>query len=238
MEKGKLYLIPTTLGENSIYTIPDYVKKIIHSIDEFIVENEKSARHYLKASGIKKPLQEIILHPLNKRIAATELDGYLSSIFNGKNMGVLSEAGCPSVADPGAEIVKIAHQKYIKVIPLTGPNSILLALMASGMNGQHFTFHGYLPIDKQHRRKKIKELEQQSMRENRTEIFMETPFRNNQLLEDILSICHPTTLLCLAANLTLPYEYIHTRKISEWKNNIPDLNKQPSIFLIYSNVSL
>lgn len=230
---GKIYLIPTTLGENSIHTIPEYVKQIIFSIDELIVENEKTARHFLKEVGIKKSLQEIILHPLNKRTEEKDLESYLKNIFSGKNIGIISEAGCPAVADPGAEIVRIAHRKNIQVVPLVGANSILLALMASGMNGQNFVFHGYLPIDKNERRKKIKELEQKSARENQTQLFMETPFRNQQLLQDIVDSCSANTLLCIATDLMLATEFVQTKSISQWKNSLPEINKRPTIFLIY-----
>lgn len=233
MNKGKIYLIPTTLGENSIFTIPEYVKTIIFSMDEFIVENEKSARQYLKAIGMKKPMHEIILNPLNKRTHEKDFEKYIANIFLGKSIGIISEAGCPSVADPGSEIVRIAHQKNIQVVPLIGPNSILLALMASGMNGQNFAFNGYLPIDKNERKNKLKELENKSLKENQTQIFMETPFRNRQILEDIISACQANTLLCLACDITLPTEFIQTKTIREWKNNLPDLHKRPAIFLIY-----
>src|SRR3954464_2020660 len=200
--KGILYLIPTTLGDTAetADVIPVKITSIINQIDEYIVENEKSARHYLKKVGIQKPLQEVILHPLNQHTPLQEISGYLKAIEEGKNIGVISEAGCPGVADPGAEVVAIAHERNIKVIPLVGPSSILLSLMASGFNGQSFTFHGYLPIDKLQRANKIKELEALSERHNQTQLFIETPFRNNPMLEEILKSCNPQTRLCIACN--------------------------------------
>src|ERR1019366_1312990 len=190
-DKGILYLIPTTLGDTTetADVIPVKINEIINTIDEYIVENEKSARHYLKKIGIKKSLQEIILHPLNQHTEAKEMSGYLNSIALGKNIGIISEAGCPGIADPGAEVVKVAHQKNIKVVPLVGPSSLLLALMASGFNGQNFTFNGYLPKERSERIKKIKELEKLAQQKNQTQLFIETPYRNMHLLEDILANC-------------------------------------------------
>ena len=235
IEKGKLYLIPTTLGDTSetADVMPTSVNQIINTIDEYIVENEKSARHYLKKMGIKKPLQEIILHPLNQHTKANEIESYLNSIVQGKNIGILSEAGCPAIADPGSEVVKIAQRKNIQVIPLVGPSSILLALMASGFNGQSFTFNGYLPKERSERITKIKDLERIAQRKNQTQIFIETPYRNMHLLEDIVASCEGTTLLCIACDITLPTEYIKTKSINEWKKQLPDINKKPAIFLIY-----
>lgn len=234
-EKGILYLIPTTLGDTAetADVIPVKVNAIIDTIDEYIVENEKSARHYLKKVGIKKPLQEIILHPLNQHTEAKDLSTYLNSIALGKNIGIISEAGCPGVADPGAEVVKQAHYRNIKVVPLVGPSSILLALMASGFNGQSFTFNGYLPKERGERIKKIKELEKLAQQKDQTQLFIETPYRNTHLLDDILTTCDGKTLLCIACDITLPTEFIKTKSVSEWKKQIPDINKRPAIFLIY-----
>lgn len=232
--KGTLYLIPTTLGDTAetADVIPMKVNSIINQIDEYIVENEKSARHYLKKAGIQKPLQELILHPLNQHTAPHEISGYLKSIGEGKNIGVISEAGCPGVADPGAEVVAIAHERNIKVVPLVGPSSILLSLMASGFNGQSFTFHGYLPKERTERIKKLKELEKAANRKQ-TQLFIETPYRNTHLLEDIVSTCESNTLLCIACDITLPSEFIKTKRVSEWKKQLPDINKKPTIFLMY-----
>lgn len=233
--KGILYLIPTTLGETAetAEVIPTKINLLINTIDEYIVENEKTARHYLKKLGIKKPLQEIVLHALNQHTAPQEISGFLNSINEGKNIGVISEAGCPGVADPGSEVVRLAHLNNIRVIPLVGPSSILLALMASGFNGQSFAFNGYLPKERGDRIKKIKELEKLVYNKSQTQLFIETPYRNTHLLEDILSNCEAKTRLCVACDITLPTEYIKTKSIGEWKKQIPDIAKRPTLFLIY-----
>ena len=234
-EKGILYLIPTTLGDTSetADVIPVKINQIINTIDEYIVENEKTARHYLKKIGIKKPLQEIILHPLNQHTGSVDLSSYLKSISIGKNIGVISEAGCPGVADPGSEVVRLAHANNIKVVPLVGPSSILLALMASGFNGQSFTFNGYLPKERSERIKKIKELEKIAVQKSQTQLFIETPYRNMHILDDVLSNCEGKTRLCIACDITLPTEFIKTKSIGEWKKQIPYIAKRPTIFLIY-----
>ncbi len=235
IEKGVLYLIPTTLGNTSETTdvIPFKVNQVINTIDEYIVENEKTARRYLKQIGIKKPLHEIILHPLNQHSESTNVTGYLKSISLGKNIGIISDAGCPGIADPGAEIVKIAHANNIKVVPLVGPSSILLALMASGFNGQNFTFNGYLPKERSERIKKIKELEKTALQKKQTQLFIETPYRNMHILDDILSNCDGKTKLCIACDITLSTEFIKTKSINEWKKQMPDIAKRPTLFLIY-----
>ncbi|MBL7888569.1 MAG: SAM-dependent methyltransferase [Bacteroidia bacterium] len=235
MNKGKLYLIPTTLGDTgeTADVIPLKVNELINKIDEYIVENEKSARHYLKKIGIKKPLQEIVLHPLNQHTQAHEISSYLNSIQQGKDIGVISEAGCPGVADPGADVVKLAHEKNIDVIPLVGPSSILLSLMASGFNGQNFAFNGYLPKERSERIKKIKDLEMLVYKRKQTQMFIETPYRNMHILEDILNSCENKTKLCIACDITLPTEFIKTKSVFDWKKQLPDINKRPTIFLIY-----
>ncbi len=232
---GILYLIPTTLGDTAetADVLPIKVNQLINTIDEYIVENEKSARHYLKKMGIQKPLQEIILHPLNQHTERTDVAGYLTNIANGKNIGIISEAGCPGVADPGADVVKIAHEKGIQVCPLVGPSSILLALMASGFNGQNFAFNGYLPKERNERIKKIKELEKLAQQKSQTQLFIETPYRNTHLLDDVLAVCETNTLLCIACDVTLPTEFIKTKTIASWKKQVPDIAKRPAIFLIY-----
>ena len=233
MNTGTLYLIPCTLGETQIdAVIPFYVQQVLNNIDEYIVEDVRSARRYLKKVGIIKSLDDIIFHCLNKHSKAEEVSYYLSNIAFGKNIGIISEAGCPGIADPGAEIVKIAHQNNIKVVPLVGPSSILLALMASGLNGQVFQFHGYLPKDRNERIKKIKELEKAAIQKSETQIFIETPFRNLHLFEDIINTCHSSLLLCIGCDITLPGEFIKTKSILEWKNKLPEINKRPAIFLI------
>ena len=233
--KGTLYLIPTTLGDTAetADVIPVKVNHIINTIDEYIVENERSARHYLKKVGINKPLQEIILHPLDQHTSIQEISTYLNSISEGKNIGIISEAGCPGIADPGADVVKQAHEKNIKVVPLVGPSSIFLALMASGFNGQNFAFNGYLPKERVDRIKKIKELEKLAQQKHQTQLFIETPYRNDHMLEDILAACDGSTKLCIACDITLPTEFIQTKTVGAWKKQIPDINKRPAIFLIY-----
>jgi 16S rRNA (cytidine1402-2'-O)-methyltransferase len=233
--KGTLYLIPVTLGDTSetADVLPVKVNQVINTIDEYIVENEKSARQFLKKMGLQKPLQQMILHPLNQHTEVSEISGYMKSLLEGRNMGVISEAGCPGIADPGADVVKLAHQKDIRVVPLVGPSSILLALMASGFNGQSFAFNGYLPKERGDRIKKIKELERTAQQKSQTQIFIETPYRNMHLLEDILSACDHQTKLCIACDITLDTEFIRTKNISEWKKQLPDLAKKPAIFIIY-----
>ena len=230
--KGSLYLIPATLGEGSVKVIPEYVKASVAQLREFIVENEKSARRYLRSIGYKEDFDQVTLHSLGKHTNPEEIYHYLDNAEKGVNIGLISEAGAPGVADPGAEIVLLAHRKKIKVIPLVGPSSILLALMASGLNGQNFAFHGYLPIDSKERGRALKQLEVRSLQESQTQIFMEAPYRNNKLLDDILKNCHEETLLCVAANITLPNEFIKTDNINNWKKSKPDLHKKPCIFLI------
>jgi len=234
--KGTLYLIPTTLGVEAEISesLPSHIEKIINEIDDYIVENEKSARHFLKKMGIKKSLNDISLYVLNTQTTPEIFSSYLNAIESGKNMGIISEAGCPCIADPGAVMVKLAHQKKIKVVPLTGPSSILLALMASGFNGQNFTFHGYLPKEKNDRVRKIKELEKNIFQKQQTQIFIETPYRNQHLLEDILASCASNTLLCVACDITLPSEMIITQRIAEWQKKLPDIHKRPTIFLLYN----
>ncbi len=232
--KGKLYLIPATLGDSKIEAvIPESVKNIVNSINHYIVENQRTARRYLKKLGIKTPIDKLTFYTLNKHTLPDEINNFLQPVFQGRNVGIISEAGCPGIADPGSEIVKLAHQKNIRVIPLTGPSSIFLALMASGMNGQNFAFVGYLPIKKDEKLKRIRFLENRSFAENQTQIFIEAPYRNQHLLNDILKTCQSNTLLCLSVNITLEKEFIQTKTISEWKKNIPDINKMPAIFLLH-----
>jgi len=232
--KGTLYLIPTTLGDTAetADVLPVKINKLINTIDEYIVENEKTARHYLKKMGIQKPLQEIILHSLNQHTQPHEISAYLDAIATGKDIGVISEAGCPGVADPGADVVKLAHEKNITVVPLVGPSSILMSLMASGFNGQNFAFNGYLPKERSDRIKKIKDLELLALKKNQTQLFIETPYRNMHLLEDLLAQCGKQTKLCIACDISLPTEFIKTKSVSEWKKQLPDIAKRPTIFLI------
>lgn len=227
-----LYLIPSSLGHNNLsMTLPPGVAEIINSLDEFIVENIKSAAGFLKNAGYKRPLQQVTFSVLNVNSKDREIGHYLDTCVRGGDVGLISEAGCPCVGDPGAKIVTIAHEKGVKVVPLTGPCSFVLALMASGLNGQRFTFHGYLPIDKDEKRKALRFLEE-SATEGVTQIFMETPYRNSQMLQDILATCKPDVLLCVAVDLTLPTEQIVTKRVGEWRNVKMDLNKRPAVFLL------
>ncbi|OFX20122.1 MAG: SAM-dependent methyltransferase [Bacteroidetes bacterium GWA2_31_9b] len=233
---GKIYLIPTTLGESPIENvIPKYVVDIINKTNHYIVENVKTARRYLIKAGIKTKIDDLTFYELNKHSSSEQYVSYLNPIKENLNIGIISEAGTPGVADPGADIVAIAHEMNIPVIPLVGPSSILLSVMASGLNGQSFAFVGYLPINKSERIKKIRDLERRSQIENQTQLFIETPYRNNHLLEDLLTSCHPETMLCIASEITLDTEFIKTKMIKEWKSKIPDLNKKPTIFLIKKN---
>ncbi|WP_438972918.1 SAM-dependent methyltransferase [Polaribacter sp.] len=230
---GNLYLIPTTLGETEpLEVMPLSVKKVIEQIDYFIVENEKSARRFIKKIAPKKQQPKLILKLLDKYAIETETQTYLDVCKEGIHVGLLSEAGVPAIADPGANIVKLAHQKNIKVVPLVGPSSILMAMMSSGMNGQNFAFNGYLPIDKGERKKALKNLEKLSLDKNQSQIFIETPYRNEKMFLDLKSTLSSNTSLCIAADITLPTEYIKTYTIKDWKHQKPDLHKKPAIFII------
>lgn len=235
-DKGDLYLIPTTLGDNEpLEVLPLFVKKIIEDLDWFIVENEKSARRYIKRITPKKSQPDLNLLKLDKYADSIEVRGYLDICEKGESIGLLSEAGVPAIADPGAEIVKMAHEKGIRVIPLVGPSSIIMAMMASGLNGQNFAFNGYLPIDTAERRKMIKSLERLSKEKDQTQIFIETPYRNDKMFADLKSTLTPAAKLCIACDITLANEYIRTYTISEWKSKQPDLNKRPAIFIIHKD---
>jgi 16S rRNA (cytidine1402-2'-O)-methyltransferase len=231
--EGQLYLIPCTLGDYAPFTVlPAPVLEIIKSIDTFIVENAKSARAFLKSCEITIPQNQLVIFEIDKHDPKQDIAVFLKPLLEGKNAGLLSEAGVPAVADPGASIVKRAHKLGIKVVPLTGPSSLLLALMASGMDGQRFCFHGYLPIDRSERAKVLIRLEKEAMQYSQTQLFIETPYRNNQLLKDICDTLNPETRLCVAVNLTTEQESVITRSIREWKKQLPDLNKKPAVFLI------
>lgn len=231
---AKLYLLPTTLGESSIdYVIPREVTTILKNTTCFIVENLRTARRYIKRVDPNFDIDASTFFILNKHSKVEEYSSFLSPCLNGIQTAILSEAGCPCIADPGALIVEQAHKKNIEVIPLVGPSSILLSLMASGFNGQNFAFHGYLPY-KENRIETIKQLEKESRNINRTQIFIETPFRNNALLEDLLKTCHPKTKICIAVNISTKEEYISTKTCEQWKLQLVDLNKKPAIFLLYA----
>jgi len=233
--KGTLYLIPNTLGNpDTESTIPAAINHRIDKIPVFIVENLRNARRYLKSLNREIDIDGLTFHELNEHTSEAEIPAFLDQAVKGADTAVISEAGVPGVADPGAAVVRIAHQKGIKVVPLTGPSSILLSLMASGLNGQAFTFHGYLPVKRPERIRKIKEIEQVCQRKGETQMFIEAPYRNDGLLTDILEHCGPETLLCIAADLTMVTEFIQTRPVHAWKKNKPPLHKRPVIFLLGS----
>lgn len=235
MALGVLYLIPVPLADQAAHaSFTPFLKETINQIQEYIVENSKVARRFLKEAGLATPQKDLILHDYGKHIRekANPID-FFKGLMQGKDVGLMSDAGCPGIADPGAEIIAMAHKKGIKVVPLVGPNSIILALMASGFNGQSFTFHGYIPIDKSERSKKIKTMEATAKKLKQTQIFIETPFRNNQLLSEILKTCSDDTLLCVASNLTAADEAILSQPVAKWKKTKVDLHKKPAIFLLF-----
>lgn len=232
--QASLYLIPVTLGETSIeQVLPTYNKEIILQIKYFIVENIRSARRFLKKVDSNINIDELTFYELNKHTKPEDIENYLNPMVNGFHVGIISEAGCPAIADPGSDIVAIAQKKNYKVVPLVGPSSILLSLMASGFNGQGFAFHGYLPIDGTERIRKIKQLENLIHHEHQTQIFIETPYRNQKLVEDIIKHCTPSTKLCIAMNITCENEYIRTLSVKQWAKQLPDMAKQLCIFLLY-----
>jgi 16S rRNA (cytidine1402-2'-O)-methyltransferase len=231
-QTGTLFLIPSEISDASVSsTMPDDVTKLISTLEEFIVEDERTARRFLKKAGYAKSLDSLILHTLNKHTDTLDIPGFIDSLLKGKDVGLLSEAGCPCVADPGAMVVGLAHEHAITVKPLVGPSSILLALMASGFNGQHFIFHGYIPVEKSGRIKKIREMEAKA-KQGQTQIFMETPYRNMALIQDILHHSQSGTMLCIASELSGKDEKIISASIEEWKKIKYDFNKKPAIFLL------
>lgn len=230
---GKLYLIPTTLGEVAPDDVlPQTVKRAIDFINDYVVENEKTARKFIKSINPEKVQANLRINVLNKHTEISEHNAMIQPCLEGRNVGLMSEAGCPGVADPGAVIVKLAHERGIQVVPLVGPSSILLALMGSGMNGQSFAFNGYLPIDKSEKKSALKNLERLSFEKNQAQLFIETPYRNNKLLEDILQSLQNSTRLCIATDITLPTEFIKTLSINDWKKTKVDLHNRPTIFII------
>jgi 16S rRNA (cytidine1402-2'-O)-methyltransferase len=233
MKAGILYLIPAPLGLGDItWAIPPAVRQCVAGLGHFIVEHPKTARQFLKQIGCALPIQTIKMEVLDEHTRATEYEKLLAPVLTGNDTGLLSEAGCPAIADPGAGLVRLAHQKNIRIRPLVGPSSILLALMASGLNGQRFVFHGYLPVEPDRRAKKLVQLEKDSIARDQTQIFIETPYRNQKLLESILHACRGDTILSVASNLTLAGEYISTRTVSDWKQALPHIHNQPAVFLL------
>lgn len=233
MHSGKVYLIPTVLHEDALETIPNYILDAVKQCEAFFVENDKTARRFLKKiwkEMIIDDYQWFIIHKAEEDVKKQ----FLNILQSGKNIGIISEAGCPGVADPGQILIMAAQQANIAVKPLVGPNSILLALMASGMNGQCFQFHGYLPIDTIERKKKLKELESDSLKNNCTQLFIETPYRNNQVIKDLLQACRDETRICIAVDITAPSETIRTKTIKKWKQEIPDIHKRLAIFLLHA----
>jgi len=237
MPETALYLIPVTLGDNPpANVLPSLNFEIISGLNEFIVEDVRSARRFLRKAGFTKNFDEVTFHVLDKHTSKIEIPTFINSLKEGKPVGLLSEAGTPCVADPGSEIVKMCQSLKIKIIPLVGPSSIILALMASGFNGQQFIFHGYLPVDKEARNRRIREIENMAHRENYTQIFIETPYRNNQLFEALLATCQDKTMICVASNLTTAEEFIATKTVAAWKKATVDLNKKPTVFLLFHSL--
>lgn len=232
-----LYLIPVPLGDTPVeQVLPQYNADIIRGIRYFIVEEIRTARRFLKKVDRSIEIDSLTFFPLDKHTRESHPEGlahYLDPLERGESIGVISEAGCPAVADPGADIVAMAQRRNLRVVPLVGPSSILMSVMASGFNGQSFAFHGYLPIDTAERHKRLKQLEQRAYNEDQTQLFIETPYRNNKLAEDILSVCRPQTRLCIASEITCPSESIATKTCAQWKGKLPDMSKRPTIFLIY-----
>jgi 16S rRNA (cytidine1402-2'-O)-methyltransferase len=229
---GRIYLIPVTLGgDDFLRVIPEKVIGLTRQLRYFIVEDIRSARRFLRLIDKEFPINDSVFFELNEHTGESDITNYLEPIFNGSDIGVLSEAGLPGIADPGAGIIAMAHQKGITVTPLSGPSSILLALISSGLNGQNFSFNGYLPVKPAERSAKLRELEKKAG-EGYAQIFMETPYRNQKMLESIITTCHSNTLLCIAADITLPTESIRTMKISEWKRDLPLLNDKLVVFVM------
>ena len=230
---GVLFLVPSTLGDTDpAQVLPGAVLDTIRGLSGFIAEEAKTARAFLKRVGIERPLAEVRIETLNEHTPAEQLPALLQPALRGERIGLLSEAGYPAIADPGTGLIALAHEHGIRVVPLTGPSSLLLALAASGLNGQSFAFHGYLPVDAAARSERVRQLEARSRTDQSAQIFIETPYRNNQLLAALLQTCEPDTRLCLATEITLPTESIRTRTIGAWKSAPPDLNRRPTVFVL------
>ncbi len=231
--KGKLYLIPSPLGDNQpSEVLPEMVFETIGRIRTYVVEEVRTARRFLSRAGLKGKIDTLEFHELNEHTSSEQIEGYLGLFERGEDIGLISEAGLPAVADPGAQLVALCHKRGIEVVPLVGPSSLMLALMASGLNGQSFAFCGYIPAKSDERKSRLKVLEKVSSQLNQTQIIIETPYRNDSLLADILSVCNPSTRLCIAADITLPTAYIRTASIGDWKKNVPTIGKRPCVFLL------
>lgn len=229
---GRLFLIPTGLGNQApLEVLPLSIRKKITEINHYIVENEKTARKFIKSVVSNKQQSALKFELLNKFTPLEEIPSFLNPCKEGHDIGLLSEAGCPGIADPGAQVVKLAHQDHVKVVPLVGPSSIILTMMSSGMNGQNFAFNGYLPIEKSERKQEIRRLERLSSEQNQAQIFIETPYRNDKLLNDFLQYLHPSTNLCIGCDVTLTTEFICTQRIADWKKAKIELHKRPAIFI-------
>ncbi len=232
--KAALYLIPVTLGDTDIdRVLPNDNRNIIAGISHYVVENIRSARRFLRRSNPDIVIDDLTFYTLDEHTRPEEVASFLAPLREGKPMGVISEAGCPAIADPGADLVAIAQREGLPVVPLVGPSSILMSLMASGFNGQSFAFNGYLPVEPGERTRKIKQLEQRAYSEDQTQIFIETPYRNHKMIEELVRTCRPNTRLCVACDISCEGEEIHTRTIAQWKKAKYDIQKRPAIFLIY-----
>lgn len=233
MNKGVLYLIPSPLGDGPVEAVlPAGVLSVLPTLDCFVVEEVRTARRFLSAAGLKGHIQELEFHTLNEHTTPQEVEALASLFDEGRNVGLISEAGLPAVADPGAALVALCHRHGIKVVPLTGPSSLMLALMASGLNGQSFAFVGYIPAKSEERKGAIRRLEKRSLAENQTQLIIETPYRNDSLMADLVATLDPRTRLCVAVNITCPDEFIQTRTVAQWKKQLPELGKRPCVFLI------
>lgn len=233
MTNGKLYLIPSPLGENDPKeVIPQPTLQLLQTIKKYVVEESRTVRRYLSKAGLKGHIAELELHELNEHTNEAQVEQMILLFADNHNVGLITEAGLPAIADPGARLVELCHKHNIEVVPMTGPSSLMLALMSSGLNGQSFAFVGYLPAKTEERRNAIKNIEKRSFTEQQTQIFIETPYRNDSLLTDLLSICRTSTKLCIAADLTLDTQFIKTKSISEWKKSVPVIGKRPCVFVI------
>ena len=231
--KGRLFLIPSPLGDNDpAEVIPAGVLSMLPSISTYVVEAVRTARRYLSAAGLKGHVQDLEFHELNEHTTPEEVDALMKLFDDGRDVGLITEAGLPAVADPGAQLVRLCHRHGVEVVPMSGPSSLMLALMASGLNGQSFAFLGYLPAKTEERRQALRSIEKHSSTARQTKIFIETPYRNDSLLADILSVCRADTEVCIAANITMPDAFIRTKTAGEWKKSVPTIGKRPCVFLI------